>query len=151
MATEGAAFCPNPKCGNAFFLETPSNPQEAQTVLCPNCNVSAGYSMKIIIHSSLFQIAVCLQCRMRKSECICNLNAEAGTSAATPEIDENHLQAMKSLQLIHDFSKPCPKCHAPTEKNGGCNHMHCSRCGHHWCWICQTDWTEDCQWYHWFE
>lgn len=49
LANEGAAFCPNPKCGNAFFLETQTNPQEAQTILCPNCNVSSGFKMKRIV------------------------------------------------------------------------------------------------------
>jgi hypothetical protein len=32
-------------------------------------------------------------------------------------------------------SKECPNCRAPTEHNGGCNHMTC-RCLAHWCWAC---------------
>lgn len=28
----------------------------------------------------------------------------------------------------------CPKCQAPIEKNGGCNHMACTRCGRHFDW-----------------
>ena len=30
----------------------------------------------------------------------------------------------------------CPSCQAPIEKNMGCNHMSCSRCGYTWCWVC---------------
>ena len=30
--------------------------------------------------------------------------------------------------------RKCPKCQAPIEKNGGCNHMHCTRCGRHFDW-----------------
>ncbi|KAI6171514.1 RBR-type E3 ubiquitin transferase [Aphelenchoides bicaudatus] len=26
------------------------------------------------------------------------------------------------------------------EKNGGCNHMHCTKCGEHFCWVCCQDW-----------
>lgn len=39
-------------------------------------------------------------------------------------------------------TKDCPKCHAPIEKNGGCNHMTCRKinCMHHFCWICLGDW-----------
>lgn len=29
----------------------------------------------------------------------------------------------------------CPRCHAPSIKNGGCNHMSCT-CGCHWCYAC---------------
>ncbi|EFC43615.1 predicted protein [Naegleria gruberi] len=36
-------------------------------------------------------------------------------------------------------TKDCPKCHTPIEKNGGCNHMHCHKCQHHFCWVCLCD------------
>ncbi|TGZ73648.1 hypothetical protein CRM22_001383 [Opisthorchis felineus] len=45
--------------------------------------------------------------------------------------------------------RPCPKCKSPTEKSGGCNHMHCSVCSTDWCWICCEEWTSDCQALHW--
>ena len=28
-----------------------------------------------------------------------------------------------------------------TNKNGGCNHIHCQYCGKHWCWLCQEIFT----------
>lgn len=34
----------------------------------------------------------------------------------------------------------CPKCHATIEKNGGCNHMHCSTCKAEFCWVCLGPW-----------
>ena len=30
--------------------------------------------------------------------------------------------------------RKCPKCQSPIEKNGGCNHMTCTRCGRHFDW-----------------
>ena len=33
-------------------------------------------------------------------------------------------------------TKPCPECGVDIQKNGGCNAMTCTRCHHHFCWIC---------------
>ena len=36
-----------------------------------------------------------------------------------------------------DNTRPCPRCHANVQKDGGCNHMRCHRaCGAHFCWLC---------------
>ena len=37
--------------------------------------------------------------------------------------------------------KKCPECRMNTEKNGGCPHMTCARCGYEWCWICQKSYV----------
>ena len=36
------------------------------------------------------------------------------------------------IELLN--TQHCPKCHVRIEKNGGCSHMHCSRCDHHFTW-----------------
>ncbi len=36
-------------------------------------------------------------------------------------------------------TRACPKCEAPTEKNEGCNHMTCVKCGTGWCWLCGAE------------
>jgi len=49
---------------------------------------------------------------------------------------EAFLPLLSSSELaVRKLSKPCPGCHAPIEKNDGCNHMTC-KCGVHWCWLC---------------
>ena len=35
--------------------------------------------------------------------------------------------------------RPCPMCFVPIEKDGGCNHMHCTHCEAHFCWYCEQD------------
>ena len=32
---------------------------------------------------------------------------------------------------------PCPTCLTPIEKNDGCNHMTCTKCDQHFCWVCK--------------
>ncbi|CAF0979459.1 unnamed protein product [Adineta steineri] len=36
-------------------------------------------------------------------------------------------------------TQPCPRCHIRIEKNGGCSHMHCTRCDHHFTWQAVPD------------
>ena len=43
-----------------------------------------------------------------------------------------------SMLTIKVMTKPCPKCRIPTERDGGCMHMECSRCNFQWCWLCQS-------------
>ena len=40
----------------------------------------------------------------------------------------------QNIGWIMDNTKPCPNCKAPIEKNGGCNHMHCTTCSHDFDW-----------------
>jgi ariadne-1 len=46
---------------------------------------------------------------------------------------------LKSRARKGNHIKSCPKCSVLIEKNGGCNHMGCTRCGHEFCWICLGD------------
>ncbi|GMS97809.1 hypothetical protein PENTCL1PPCAC_19984, partial [Pristionchus entomophagus] len=46
----------------------------------------------------------------------------------------------ESANYISAHTKDCPQCHSCIEKNGGCNHMQCLKCKHHFCWMCFGDW-----------
>lgn len=39
--------------------------------------------------------------------------------------------------------KSCPKCSCDIQKNGGCNHITCTRCKTHICWVCMKSFTND--------
>ncbi|KAH9860200.1 hypothetical protein IAQ61_011984 [Plenodomus lingam] len=45
--------------------------------------------------------------------------------------EEASAAALRSLGV-----KPCPKCGVNIEKTGGCDHMACRHCTHHFCWEC---------------
>ncbi|KAM7280411.1 hypothetical protein ACFE04_007545 [Oxalis oulophora] len=45
-----------------------------------------------------------------------------------------------NLDYIIAFTKPCPSCKRPIEKNEGCMHMTCRCCHHEYCWLCLGNW-----------
>jgi len=47
----------------------------------------------------------------------------------------------KTLEWVQKYTKDCKKCNSPIEKNGGCNHMRCSKCSYQFCWVCLGEWT----------
>ena len=54
------------------------------------------------------------------------LEYEANVAAAT-RLNEAYLSK---------HTKPCPQCKTSVQKSGGCNQMKCTKCGVHFCWLC---------------
>ena len=44
----------------------------------------------------------------------------------------------QSYEFIARNTSQCPSCAAPTQKTHGCNHMTCSVCRSHFCYLCQA-------------
>jgi len=69
--------------------------------------------------------------------CYFHSNAHPGRSC-----EEYQRQVAKEERIMMDGAlrgtKPCPICGIATEKLSGCNHMTCSSCGGHWCWLCSS-------------
>ncbi|KAK8949030.1 putative E3 ubiquitin-protein ligase ARI2 [Platanthera zijinensis] len=51
----------------------------------------------------------------------------------------------ETVNWITVNTKPCPKCHKPVEKNGGCNLVACI-CGQAFCWLCGAATGRDHTW-----
>nr|CAB3234807.1 cullin-9-like [Phallusia mammillata] len=46
----------------------------------------------------------------------------------------------QSKHLARLIAKRCPNCQANIEKNDGCLHMKCAKCGYDFCWRCLQSW-----------
>uniref|UniRef100_A0A2P2JJZ6 RBR-type E3 ubiquitin transferase n=2 Tax=Rhizophora mucronata TaxID=61149 RepID=A0A2P2JJZ6_RHIMU len=99
-------WCPStPHCGNAIRVEE----DEFCEVEC-SCGLQFCFSCLSETHSP----CSCLMWELWSKKCR----------------DES-----ETVNWITVNTKPCPKCHKPVEKNGGCNLVSCI-CGQAFCWLC---------------
>ena len=75
----------------------------------------------------------CLSCNRWICE-LCHLGHGRTTTC------DAHSALLGILDSQIEGCKPCPNCTVPIFKDGGCNHMHCTRCGYEFCWIHLIKW-----------
>jgi IBR domain, a half RING-finger domain/Proteasome stabiliser len=85
-----------------------SSDGNVSSVSCTNCNMT-----------------FCFQCR----------NPPHVPASCLSYRQMNHLLSSHRYWIFKN-TKPCPNCNSSIEKNGGCNHMHCTQCDYHFCWMC---------------
>jgi len=56
------------------------------------------------------------------------------------DLSKNQIKANETL--IKQIAKDCPNCKSPIEKNGGCDHMTCSKCKYEFCYQCLADYSQ---------
>ncbi|XP_042236947.1 LOW QUALITY PROTEIN: E3 ubiquitin-protein ligase parkin-like [Homarus americanus] len=135
----GGVLCPYPGCGQGIIPD-----QDCRRVVCMG---GCGYVF----------CRLCLQ-GYHIGECHPedgngpNFAEGSGGFAVDPSRAASSRWDEATSVAIRVTTKPCPKCRTPTERDGGCMHMVCTRgsCGFHWCWVCQTEWTRECMAAHWF-
>jgi parkin len=131
----GGVLCPQPNCGMGILVDENCNRVHCLNgcgfVFCKNC--LQGY-----------HIGECLFDNGNSSllgNCEYSVDPERVVQARWDEA---------SRITIKVITKPCPRCRTPTERDGGCMHMVCTKCNFDWCWVCQTEWSRDCMGQHWF-
>uniref|UniRef100_A0A6B2LEK7 RBR-type E3 ubiquitin transferase n=1 Tax=Arcella intermedia TaxID=1963864 RepID=A0A6B2LEK7_9EUKA len=113
------SWCPTPGCGNALIQDSHTIPllvcYTCKHTWCAKCNVPWHFESTCQSYQAWLE-------KLRS---------------------EKKLKEKKELEndeaykrWIKQYTKPCPKCSSPIDKNGGCNHMTCRNCGYHFCWIC---------------
>jgi hypothetical protein len=104
-------YCPNESCHNAMIVDDTS---VEDYILCSN----ESCKMKICIH-----------CKVPYHD---GINCE--------QYQHWKLNSTESEKQYKEWaeknSKKCPQCKAGIEKNGGCNHIKCTKCNCNFCWLC---------------
>jgi len=109
-----ARWCPTPDC-ETVMVGDKKNPR----LKCPTCSKE-----------------LCFLCNKGWRIGSCDMAARGILSVAADRT------AFAAYALVTNL-KECPACRAPTMRDGGCNHMSCSRCGHQWCWMCKGDYNSN--------
>jgi len=120
-------WCSTPGCEYVIF-----NPVKLGCILVAEClcgNIFC-YNCKKEAHPPV-------TCEMIKEwdEYISTLDKDSLSWLVDHEVD------ITTLKWMRDFTKPCPKCKALVQKNGGCFYMGCQKCGEGWCWGCGQSWA----------
>ena len=97
--------------------------------LCPYPNCDSYLELKQIRNKDV-------TCKNNHTFCFECLKKPHGKLPCNENLD-------KSMEeyAINNFVKKCPKCSIITEKNNGCNHITCTKCGYQWCWLCNQEYN----------
>ena len=110
-------------------LEILNNPNKK---LCPYPNCDSYLELKEIRNKDV-------KCLNNHTYCfICLKKPHGKLSCDKNNIDNDIIEYAKN-----NFIKKCPKCSIITEKNAGCNHITCTKCGYQWCWLCNEQYTKN--------
>ncbi|XP_064401078.1 E3 ubiquitin-protein ligase ARIH2-like [Halichondria panicea] len=104
-------WCPGPDCSIVFQVEE----RQPKRVECSKCRTNCCFMCGDVYH--LPSDCETLRTWMNK----CSDDSETA----------NYILAN---------TKDCPKCKTAIEKNGGCNHINCTRCSYDFCWMCLGEW-----------
>ena len=111
-----------------FELEIIKDPNKK---LCPYPNCNSFLELKEIRDKDV-------TCLNNHTFCFNCLKKPHGKLPCDKNIDSDIIDYAKN-----NFVKKCPKCSIITEKNSGCNHITCSKCGYQWCWLCNEPYTQN--------
>ncbi|XP_044001984.1 E3 ubiquitin-protein ligase parkin [Aphidius gifuensis] len=142
----GGLLCPQPDCGMGII---PSNSDDVDDDNCRKiqCIGGCGYVFcKKCLNG--FHLGDCDSQQPVAS----SSQSKFGGYSVDPNRAKDATWSEATKRTIQKSTKPCPKCRTPTERDGGCMHMFCTRagCNFQWCWVCQTSWSRDCMGNHWF-
>jgi hypothetical protein len=86
----------------------------------------------------------CYRCKLVAHEPVSCAVYKKWSQKLTTDVDE-----LKSIEWEMRNTKKCPNaaCQIPIQKNAGCMHMTCRKCGHHWCWLCEAVWENHGNYY----
>lgn len=94
--------------------------------VCRECPNEACH--KLLLGDASRPAMVCDACST--AFCFLHSNAHPPSETCGQYARRTRKDEMASKRAIRKISRACPSCKAPTQKDGGCNHMRCRQCSH---------------------
>jgi ariadne-1 len=93
---------------------------------------------------SPFADIVAVQCHCGQTCCVrCGREWHApARCAAMEQWEDKCASESQTGNWLAVNTKPCPRCRTRIQKNQGCNHMRCTQCDYHFCWVCMESWNQ---------
>ena len=148
-ANPNTRWCPHPGCERAVHLKLVDAAQQVSETPSNDTNSNSTGSNQTNPRN--------VDCGMGHFFCwSCSEEAHDPCSCEVWKAWKERIQVIESGDLSADniitekasseawlakYSKPCPKCKRPIQRNDGCNHMTCSKCNHEFCWVCLGRWA----------
>ena len=105
--------------------------QDPNKKLCPFPNCNSYLELKDIKNKYV-------SCLNNHKFCFLCLKKPHGNIPCEKTIDSDLKEYAQN-----NFVKKCPHCGIIIEKQSGCNHITCSKCGYQWCWLCNNKYEND--------
>ena len=116
--------CSSPDCNLVYACQPPGGTNNKFE--CPACGMVTCRSCRVPYHEG----EACWLYRMNNNK------------------DEYELALLEWMREDIENRGLCPRCGHGIEKDGGCNNIHCSRCGANICWLCMKDFSNQTEAYH---
>ena len=101
------------------------------TTLCPACGSLNAPCTVRNVECATCGLMYCREHSGRHRGQSCEDWALTAEGSAAAEDERRFLEF-----CLRKATKACPGCRAPTEKRMGCNHIVCTNCSAHWCFLC---------------
>jgi len=123
-------WCPNPACAQALEVDAmggdfSKDAMDAKRALNITCQCGT---------------ALCWQCGKSAHEPAACEMMDLFVDKLMP-LSKQEAQT-RNEGWIASNTQMCPRCRAPIQKTAGCNHMTCTVCSNHFCWVCMRPWQE---------
>ncbi|PHH74401.1 hypothetical protein CDD82_4955 [Ophiocordyceps australis] len=140
---KNTVYCPRSWCNGAARSDRRKKPQGLELAEpsdeedeAPGPQQNADHANAPKFESSEL-LAICEDCSFAFCRrCLQTWHGKFVRCVSKRDKGELSAEEKASLEYLKLHTSPCPTCDAPAQKTQGCNHMICSRCETHFCYLC---------------